>query len=148
MFDDIYCALSGITPDEDDLFSDIPHGWMRVTVEKQVINPQWAAIQMVKKGLVESTLLQLPEEHRDLQRMTIEIQVAAQFHGYEDQFDQFITISEEVYISDPSKNSDVKEAWDSLAETLGLEEDFVDVDVDVDEEDEEEEKAVEEAPKS
>ena len=125
MFEDIYCALSGIAPDEHELFSDIPHGWMRVTVEKQVLNPQWAAIQMVKKGLVESTLLQIPEEHRDIQRMTIEIQVAAQFFGYEEQFDQFITISEEVYISDPNKNEDVREAWNALSETLGLEEDFV-----------------------
>jgi hypothetical protein len=126
MFDDIFCALSGIAPDENDLFSDVPNGWLRITVEKQVLNPQWAAIQMVKKGLVESTLLQMPEEHREMQRMGIEIQVAAQFYGYEEQFEQFITISEEVYVSDPSKNGDVLEAWTSLSETLGLEEDFVD----------------------
>lgn len=134
MFDDIFCALSGIAPDENDLFSEIPHGWMRVTVEKQVMNPQWAAIQMVKKGLVESTLLQIPEEHREIQRMTIEIQVAAQFHGYEDQFDQFITISEEVFVSDPSKSEDVKEAWETLSDMLGLEEDFVDASVEEEDE--------------
>lgn len=134
MFDDIFCALSGIAPDENDLFSEIPHGWMRVTVEKQVMNPQWAAIQMVKKGLVESTLLQIPEEHREMQRMTIEIQVAAQFHGYEDQFDQFITISEEIFVSDPSKSEDVKEAWETLSDMLGLEEDFVDASVEEEDE--------------
>ncbi len=134
MFDDIFCALSGIAPDENDLFSEIPHGWMRVTVEKQVMNPQWAAIQMVKKGLVESTLLQIPEEHREIQRMTIEIQVAAQFHGYEDQFDQFITISEEIFVSDPSKSEDVKEAWETLSDMLGLEEDFVDASVEEEDE--------------
>ncbi len=124
MFDDYICALSGITPDEADLFSDIPNGWLRVTVEKQMLNPQWAAIQMVKKGLVESTLLQLPEEHREMQRMGVEIQVAAQFHSYEEQFEQIISITEEIYISDPSKNEDVLEVWNSLSETLGLEEDF------------------------
>ena len=87
MIDDIFCAISGITPDENEIFVDIPMGWMRVTVEKQLLNPQWAAIQMVKKGLIESTLLQIPEEHRDMQRMGIEIQVAAQFHSYEEQCD-------------------------------------------------------------
>ena len=125
MFDDIFCALSGIAPDESDLFSDIPHGWLRITVEKQILNPQWAAIQMVKKGLVESTLLQLPEEQREMQRMGIEIQVSAQFHGYEDQFDQFISITEDVYVSDPIKNEDVKSAWKDMVETLGIEEDFI-----------------------
>lgn len=145
MFDDIFCAFSGVAPDENDFFSDVPNGWLKITVEKQILNPQWAAIQMVKKGLVESTLLQLPEEHREMQRMGIEIQVAAQFHGYEDQFEQFITISEEAYISDPSKNDDVLEAWMSLVETLGLEEDFVSPsdgagDADDDEEDEDPEE--------
>lgn len=125
MFEDIFCAISGITPEEDELFSEIPIGWLRVTVEKQVINPQWAAIQMVKKGLVESTLLQLPEEHREMQRMGIEIQVAAQFHAYEEQFEQFLSITEEVYISNPTKNDEIKASWDEIVETLGLEEDFL-----------------------
>lgn len=139
MFEDIFCAISGITPEEDELFSEIPVGWLRVTVEKQVINPQWAAIQMVKKGLVESTLLQLPEEHREMQRMGIEIQVAAQFHAYEEQFEQFLSVTEEVYISNPTKNDEIKASWDDIVETLGLEEDFLGLD-DLGESDEPEEK--------
>ena len=125
MFDDIYCAISGITPDENEALAEIPFGWLRVTVEKQILNPQWAAIQMVKKGLIESTLLQIPEEHRAMQRMGIEIQVAAQFHLYEQEFEQFITISEEAYISNPTKNDSILKTWNELAETLGLEEDFL-----------------------
>jgi hypothetical protein len=107
------------------MVSDIPYEWIRVTVEKQYLNPQWAAIQMVKKGLIESTLLQLPEEHREMQRMGIEIQVEAQFHGYEEQFEQFITVSEEVYVSPPSKNNEIKSSWEQVVDILGLEEDFV-----------------------
>ena len=125
MFDDIYCAISGITPDENEALAEIPFGWLRVTVEKQILNPQWAAIQMVKKGLIESTLLQITEEHRAMQRMGIEIQVAAQFNLYEQEFEQFITISEEAYISNPTKNDSILKTWNELAETLGLEEDFL-----------------------
>ena len=125
MFEDIFCAFSGIAPTEEELFSEIPVGWIRVTVEKQLINPQWAAIQMVKKGLVESTLLQIPEEHREMQRMGVEIQVAAQFHSYEEQFEQFLAVSEEAYISNPNNNEEIKKAFEELVDTLGLEEDFV-----------------------
>ena len=125
MIDDIFCAISGIVPDDNEIFADIPMGWMRVTVEKQLLNPQWAAIQMVKKGLIESTLLQIPEEHRDMQRMGIEIQVAAQFHSYEEQFEQFISVTEEVYISNPTKNEEIQKTWEEIADTLGLEEDFL-----------------------
>jgi len=142
MNDEIYCALSGVMANDEDMISEIPQGWIRVTVEKQYINPQWAAIQMVKRGLVESTLLQLPEEHRDMQRMGIEIQVAAQFHGYEEQFEQFITVEEVLHISNPAKSEDVRASWDDLVEMLGIEEDFLGENLVEDQEDDGEDSEV------
>jgi hypothetical protein len=124
MFDDIFCAISGITPDENEFFDDAPLGWVKITVERKHINPQWAAVQMVKKGLIETTLAALPEDQRELQRLGIEIQVEAQFYGYESEIDQFITQEEEVFVSPPERDETIGESWSQIEDALGLEENF------------------------
>ena len=124
MFEDIFCAISGITPDDNEFFEDAPLGWIKITLERKHINPQWAAVQMVKKGLIETTLSQLPEEQREMQRLGIEIQVEAQFHSYESEIDQFITQEEEVFVSPPERDDSLGEVWGQIQEILGLEENF------------------------
>jgi hypothetical protein len=132
MFEDIYCAISGVAPSENEVLDGVPVNWLKVTVEKQFLNPQWAAVQMVKKGLVETTLQQLPEDQRELQRMGIQIQVAAQFHSYESDIDQWLSLYEEVYVSPPENTEQIKEEWEKLVAQLGLEEDFSQVGLDFD----------------
>ena len=78
-----FAPLVALPPDENEFFDDAPLGWVKITIERKHINPQWAAVQMVKKGLIETTLAALPEDQRELQRLGIEIQVEAQFYGYE-----------------------------------------------------------------
>lgn len=138
MFDEIICAFNGKSPKIEEILDETPVNWIKVSIEKQLINPQWAAIQMVKRGLVETALQNIPEEYRDMQRMGIEIQVTAQFHSYESEVEKFITISEEVYVSPPSKNASVRKAWEDLADTLGLTEDFVSDELQQGEEEEDE----------
>ena len=126
MFEDIFCALSGITPNDNELLdSDIPLGWVKVSLERQFLNPQWAAVQLVKRGMIESTLASIPEADRELQRMGIEIQVNASFHAYEQDIDQFITIGEDVFISPPENSDEMKKEWDKFCNSLGLDVDFL-----------------------
>ena len=124
MFDDIFCAISGITPDESEFFDEAPLGWVKLTIERKHINPQWAAVQMVKKGLIETTLAALPKDQRELQRLGIQIQVEAQFHSYASEIEQFIIQEEEVFVSPPEKDEAIGSTWSQIEDILGLEENF------------------------
>ena len=129
MFDDIVCALSGILPGDDEMMVDmppttkwIPAGWIRVTVERKYPNPQWVRLQGVKQSLIEATLQQIPEEHREAQRDNVEIQVDAQYHQLEqsEKYKPTVTEKDVSYISPPEADEEIMEEYIGLLETLGL----------------------------
>ena len=130
MLDEIICALSGITPSEEDLLLEdpplptwIPTGWIKVTVERKYPNPQWLKLQTVKQGLIEATLQQVPEEQRALQRENVEIQVDAQYSQLEgtEKYKKTITEKEVAYISPPESDDELMGEYQGLLELLGLE---------------------------
>ena len=43
--EDIFCALSGLPPEENEIIgeSDTPYGWIKITIEKKHLNPEWAS---------------------------------------------------------------------------------------------------------
>ena len=54
------CALSGITPKEEespvqsqDELEDLPVGWSKITIQTRIPNPHYTNIQKIKKDLVE-----------------------------------------------------------------------------------------------
>ena len=141
MNEEIYCAISGISAPETP--SEIPEGWVKLTIERQYVNPKWMAIQVVKQGLMQQTLEQLPAEDREQHMMMVQIQVEAQYALLEDRTEPFFSHVEEIYISNPDENEGVAHVWSEVAEALGLdemEEDFEEEESEEGEEEEEEEE--------
>lgn len=119
MYEEIMCAISGLPAPESDL--EIPEGWIRVTVERQFINPKWAALQIVKQGLVQQTLASIEEDKREAHLLAVQIQVEAQYALLEDRTEQFFTEVEEVFISAPEASVEISEIWNGVRDSLGLE---------------------------
>jgi len=120
MSDDIFCAISGIPAPET--YSEIPEGWVKITIERQYANPKWMAIQVVKQGLMQQTLEQLPPEEQEKHLMMVQIQVEAQYALLEQNTEPYFSHVEEVYISNPEENEGVKQVWNEITESLGLDE--------------------------
>jgi hypothetical protein len=119
MYEEIMCAISGLPAPESDL--EIPEGWIRITVERQFVNPKWAALQIVKQGLVQQTLASIEEDKREAHLLAVQIQVEAQYAILEDRTEQFFTEVEEVFISAPEESAEISEIWNGVRENLGLE---------------------------
>tara|TARA_Y100000034_G_scaffold137025_1_gene218779 strand:+ start:3939 stop:4367 length:429 start_codon:yes stop_codon:yes gene_type:complete len=136
MYEELTCAISGLPAPDTEL--EIPEGWIKITVERQYINPKWAALQIVKQGLIQQTLASIEEEKREAHLLAVQIQVEAQYALLEDRTEQFFTDIEEVFISPPEESEEIAEIWNGVKESLGLEDE---------EESEEEEGVVEPTPK-
>lgn len=136
MSDNIFCAISGITAPET--HTEIPEGWVKVTIERQFVNPKWMAIQVVKQGLMQQTLENLPPEEQERHLMMVQIQVEAQYALLEDRTEPYFTDIEEIYISNPEENEGVKQVWSEITESLGLDEE------DSSEEEDEEQELIQE----
>jgi len=120
MNEEIYCAISGIPAPETP--SEIPEGWVKVTIERQYVNPKWMGIQVVKQSLMQQTLDQLPDEEKEQHMMMVQIQVEAQYALLEDRTEPFFSHVEEIYISNPEENEGVAQVWNEVSEALGLDE--------------------------
>jgi hypothetical protein len=129
MLDDIVCSLSGITPSDDEVMADmppesgwIPVGWLKVTVERKFLNPQWLKLQALKHSLIETTLQQVPEEHRVGQRENVEVQVDAQYSQLEqnEKYKSTIIDKEVAYIAPPESDEEIMEEYVRLLDLLGL----------------------------
>lgn len=138
----IICNLSGVAATEDESTNtDIPEGWVQIKVSRCFSNPKWEAIQDVKQNLIQQTLLQVPEDQRDVQLANIVIQVEAQYALLESQTQEFITEEEVVYFAPPESDLQLFEEYNKIRESIGLEKD------EIEEEEEEEEEAVTEEAK-
>ena len=118
----IICNLSGVAATEDESTNtDIPEGWVQIKVSRCFLNPKWEAIQDVKQYLIQQTLLQVPEEQRDIQLANIVIQVEAQYASLESQTQEYITEEEIVYIAPPESDAQLFEEYNKIRESIGLE---------------------------
>ena len=135
----IICNLSGVAATEDESTNtDIPEGWVQIKVSRCFSNPKWEAIQDVKQNLIQQTLLQVPEDQRDVQLANIVIQVEAQYALLESQTQEFITEEEIVYFAPPESDLQLFEEYNKIRESIGLEKD------EIEEEEEEEEEVTKE----
>lgn len=118
----IICNLSGVAATEDESTNtDIPEGWVQIKVSRCFLNPKWEAIQDVKQYLIQQTLLQVPEDQRDMQLANIVIQVEAQYAPLESQTQEYITEEEIVYIAPPESDAQLFEEYNKIRESIGLE---------------------------
>ena len=136
----IICNLSGVAATEDESTNtDIPEGWVQIKVSRCFSNPKWEAIQDVKQNLIQQTLLQVPEDQRDVQLANIVIQVEAQYALLESQTQEFITEEEIVYFAPPESDLQLFEEYNKIRESIGLEKDEIEEEEEEEEEDEAEE---------
>lgn len=131
MNEDYYCVLSGLSPqsigeDEGDEFSDMPNGWLKITVQRRYENPKWQLIQQIKQASVDQMLSQIPDEAKDEEVIeAIAVQIEAQYVAIEDRVGRYIVDEEVRYIADPSDNEAIKNETKKLFDTMELDfEDF------------------------
>jgi len=127
---EIICAFSGLAPKEEeyvesaDELSDTPVGWSKVTIQTRIENQEWTMLQVVKAAMVQQLETQIDdevsEEEKSIAQMSIRMQVEAQFAALEDRIPQYLIEERTTYISDPTKDKDIREMFDKLIEDLDL----------------------------
>jgi hypothetical protein len=120
------CALSGLMADavpefKEDGLEGLPPGWTEVTFKQRRVNPNFILIQQVKAALIEATLQQVPEEHREMQRVPVQVQIAAQFAQLEVNTPPYVMEEDVVHLAPPSMNKAVGTAINEVREALGIE---------------------------
>jgi hypothetical protein len=133
MNEDIICAFSGIQPKEEeyveaqDELGELPVAWSKVTIQTRRENPEWNMLQAVKVAMVQQLETQLgaelKEDERNIAKISIRLQVEAQFASLEDRMSQYLIDEQVTFISDISKNDDIKKMNDDLLELLDLKDD-------------------------
>ena len=149
---DYICAITGsLSSDEDRVTETGPLGWVKVTIERQVPNPEYAQLQAFKMAVAEqqfeSVREQLPEGNAQAEadvRTGIDFSIRAQYASLEATIEEYTSQYEEVYISPPEEDEDVLEVLNEIRDSLGLldgQDDVPELDaLDVEEEEEEEEE--------
>ena len=132
--EDITCAFSGKQPKEQeyiespDELGEMPVGWTRVTLQTRKENPEWGMMQAVKMAMAQQLEDQivgdsLGDNELNIAKISIKLQVEAQFAALEDRIPQYLVDERTTYISNPSGNDEMSEMYDKLLESLDLKED-------------------------
>ena len=127
------CALSGKAASDEELVDDaadtdaldeMPIGWIRITVERRGVAPEWVEFQTRREKLVAMQLSQLPTDATDEQRAEAEADIrfalGAQLSYAESRLARYITLEDTVYVKNPDGDPQVAEAWAEVAKTLPL----------------------------
>jgi hypothetical protein len=125
---DYICAITGSLSDNDAQLTETgPLGWVKITIERQIPNPEYMQLQAYKNMIAEQQFLavrdQLPEGDAQAEaevRIGIGFGVRAQFAPLEAEIEEFTTQYEEVYISPPEEDEDVLMVLNEIREALGL----------------------------
>lgn len=138
----ITCALSGLTPTEEDQeildeidpqvsedglnlndLTNLPVGWMSITVNYRAINAEHQDILLHKRAQVEQILTNFPEEQRDDLEPSIAIQVDAQFAALEAQrkYRPTIVESQRLYIAPGDRAPGLMDRIRNLFVGMGVE---------------------------
>ncbi len=133
---DHICAITGTLADEDAPMTDTgPLGWVKITIERQIPNPEYTHLQSLKASMVEQNLEavrdQIPEGNEQaaqMIRLNVELQVRAMFSALEKDLEEFVPQYEEAYISPPEADEDVLEVLNGLRDSLGLLDNMEEVD--------------------
>ena len=125
---DHICAITGTLADEGSTITETgPLGWVKITIERQVPNPEYVQLQQLKASMVEQQFDmvkdQIPEgdaRAAEMVRLNVIFQIRAMFSALESEMDQYVPQYEEAYISPPEADEDVLEVLNSIRDSLGL----------------------------
>lgn len=141
MSDDLICALSGRAPAPEeyppdlDAFADqqsmepLPVGWIRITVDRLGINPEWARFQDRKRNalafIAANAQAAVADDNAspDLVAATRDAMVfmaEAPLLIAEAQVPKYVVISEDVVISAPENDAEMLEIWSTITEALDI----------------------------
>jgi len=129
------CSLSGIRATEDEIDTveadeDYPEGWIRVTVERKVVNPWWQRIQQCIEGEliqnIEASGLKkakLGEAEMNEAVSFIQTQLDAKYAPAlsTPKYEKWIIESEEIFISPPETDPELSAEYSKLRDLLGME---------------------------
>jgi hypothetical protein len=125
---DYICAITGSLSDNETPVTETgPLGWVKITIERQVPNPEYAQLQAFKMAVAEQQFQavkeQLPEGDAQAEaevRMGIDFSIRAQYAALEATIEEYTSQYEEVYISTPEEDEDVLEVLNEIRDSLGL----------------------------
>jgi hypothetical protein len=133
--EEIICAFSGLIPKEDeyvessDELGDMPIDWTKITIQTRRENPDWSMLQAVKVAMVQQLEGQLDEklgeDEKNVAKYSIRLQVEAQFASLEERMSPHLIEEQTTFVSDISKNDEIKGMYDQFLELLDLKEDEV-----------------------
>jgi hypothetical protein len=129
--DGFRCVLSGREAKDEDLVTDaredddleeLPLGWVRVTVERRVLNPAWARLQRHKQIMIERMKAgidtAMPPEMRVIEEELVETLVTGQLTMLDQTTPKYLTYEDEAILCDPSVNKQVGDEWKKISEAL------------------------------
>ena len=125
---DHICAITGSLADDESTVTETgPLGWVKITIERQMPNPEYVQLQQLKASMVEQQFDmvkdQIPEGDPNaaaMVRLNVVFQIRAMFSALESEMDQYVSQYEEAYISPPEADEDVLEVINSIRDSLGL----------------------------
>lgn len=141
MSDDLVCALSGRTPAPEeyppdlDAFADqqsmdpLPVGWIRVTVDRLGINPEWAHFQDRKRSamafIVANAQAAVADDNASPEivaatRDAMVFMAEAPLRIAEAQIPKYVVISEDVVLSAPESDAEMLEIWSTITAALDI----------------------------
>lgn len=123
MKDDFVCALSGITPTEEETDAatqGIPEGWIEITIKRIFPNQRYMILQQLKERATEIMLSQIPEDQRDQALDSVRVQVDAQYYAYESSLKEYEEESDTIYIAPPESDESILKEYQKLANDLGF----------------------------
>jgi hypothetical protein len=123
MKDDFICALSGLSPSEeqeDNEIKGVPEGWIEITVKRHFVNPRYVALQQLKDQMIQASIAQLPPEVRREAAIAIELEVEAKYSALESKIKEHITEEDTIYVSTPENDGEILGAYKEMSENLGF----------------------------
>jgi hypothetical protein len=132
MNDEIQCALSGITPTEDEIsyaalpsddddVDTLPPGWSVVIIKRRLINPRWLRIQQRMQEQIQAVIEEAGADASGEDKETIQIDIEAMYSNLLINTPATVTQEEEVYLAPPERHPELPGALTQLAETLDIE---------------------------
>ena len=118
MKEDFICALSGVTPtdeESDSTLGDLPEGWIEITIKRVFPNQRYFILQQLKNQAVSLTLAQIPEEQREEALESVRVQVDAQYYSFESSLKDYEEESDTIYISPPENDPAILEEYQKFA---------------------------------
>lgn len=120
---DFICALSGLSPSEDQEDNEVkgvPEGWIEVSIKRHFVNPRYIALQQLKDQMIQASLAQMPPEVRQEAAIAIELEVESKYIALETRIPEYVTEEDTIYVSPPENEAEILAAYKELSENLSF----------------------------